>query len=127
MPFLQDGLAWLNEQMGQAAGVAITYRRGVDFLSFTADANAAWVGQTRFASNQMDGPRVEFGERDYLIVASFLANLGWFDEPREGDRIEETINGETVVFEIALPDTGEPAWRWSDPGQTRYRIHVKKV
>jgi hypothetical protein len=113
---------WLPDMEQRAAGVTggVTYTRGATVLTEVP----AVVGRTVFASNQMGGARVEFGDRDYLIAAADLT-LG---EPALGDRITETIDGAAVVFEIVTPDTGEPAYRWSD-GETRvtWRVHTKRV
>jgi len=110
--------SWLGTQAANAAGVSVTYVRGATELSLTAI-----VGRTVFSSINEGGPRVEFGDRDYLIEAADLT-LG---EPAIGDRIKETIDGVLTMFEVMTPNTGEPAYRWSDAAHTRWRIHVKKV
>ena len=111
--------AWLPAQLKLAAAVSVTYARGANSINLTPI-----VGRTVFASNMDGGARIEFGERDYLIFASDMASLG---VPAEGDRITEVIDGLTSVFEVVPPATGEPAWRWSDPGHTTYRIHMKRA
>jgi hypothetical protein len=120
---LFDKLAtWLPAQEQAIAGVSggVTYRRGATVLTGVP----AVVGRTAFSSNQLEGPRVEWGDRDYLIAAADLAAIG---EPAEGDEVEQTIGGVPVVFKVLPPGTGEPAWRWSD-GETRvtYRLHCKQ-
>lgn len=105
----------------QADGRSVTYTRGDSSLSLTA-----WLGRTlfsRLASPGVGGAAVEWGDRDYLVAVADLT-LG---EPALGDRITETINGTAVVFEVLTPDTGEPAWRYSDPTRTVWRIHTKRV
>jgi hypothetical protein len=105
--------------LAAAAGVSVTYSRtGQSSLTITAVP-----GRTVFSSNQDGGARIEFGDRDYLIEASALT----YGAPALGDRIAEVIDGVTTTFEIVTPNTGEPAWRWSDPSHTRWRIHTKKV
>lgn len=110
--------SWLGSSLTAAAGVSISYTRGATTLSL-----AAIVGRTVFRSNNDQGAVIQFGDRDYLIEASALT-LG---APALGDRIVETIDGVSSTFEVITPDTNEPAWRWSDPAQTRWRIHVKRV
>lgn len=45
--------------------------------------------------------------------------------PREGDLVTEVVGGVATEFAVrALP--GEDAWRWSDPGRTVLRVHVKQ-
>lgn len=125
MQLLNDMPGWLNGMLGQAAGVAVTYTRGATAIDITAASGQATVGRTAFASNRTGGARIEWGDRDYFIAAAAIAALG---EPAEGDKVTETINGVECVFKVLLPNTGEPAWRWSD-GETRttYRLHVKQV
>jgi hypothetical protein len=114
-----DARSMLSTGLKDAAGVSVTYSRtGQTSLSLTVVP-----GRTVFASNQDGGARIEFGDRDYLIVASELT----YGEPALGDRIAETIDSVTTTFEVQTPNTGEPAWRWSDPGHTRWRIHTKQV
>lgn len=109
----------LSTGLKNAAGVSVVYSRtGETSLNLTVVP-----GRTVFASNLDGGARIEFGDRDYLIDASDLT----YGEPSLGDRIAETIDGTTTTFEIVTPNTGEPAWRWSDPAHTRWRIHTKQV
>lgn len=126
MGLLNDAPAWLNGVLGQAAGVAVAYRRGATEIDITAESGQAWIGRTGFTSNREGAGvgRIEWGDRDYLLLPAAIATLG---EPKEGDRIAETVNGVGCVFEIMRPDTGEPAWRWSDAQRTRLRLHVKQV
>ena len=122
MSLMSRGQDWLNSKLQTAAGVSTVYTRGAYTLNLTP-----WVGRTVFASNLEGNARIEFGERDYLIPKVDLVLNGAATEPAIGDRITETVGGESKVFEIMRPSTGEPAWRWSDSSQTRYRIHVKRV
>ncbi len=110
---------WLPSLAQQAAGVTVLYTR-----SGTTRTITAVVGRTVFSSNLDGGPRIEFGDRDYLIEADELAAFG---DPVLGDRITEVIDGTTRVWEVKTPGTGEPAWRWSDPQHTRYRVHTVQV
>ena len=110
---------WLPGQAKQVAGVSVTYTRGATTRTITA-----LEGRTAFAAQPVEGPRIEFGDRDYLILATDLAALG---EPVLGDRISQAFAGQTEVYEVITPGTGDPAWRWSDPGHTIYRLHTKRV
>lgn len=110
---------WLPGMLQQAAGVGpVTYRRGAESITLEP-----WIGRTLFGSNAHNAARVEWGDRDYLIRVEELT-LG---EPQEGDRLLETINGVECVFRVAPPNTGEPAWRWSDATRAMYRLHVRQV
>ncbi|MBN9521084.1 hypothetical protein J0H58_21625 [bacterium] len=111
---------YLNAALPAALGGAVTYTRGAQQIP-VADAV---VGRTVFSSNQQGAARVEFGDRDYLIPVASLTALG---EPTAGDRITDVVNGVELTFQVQKPGTGEPAWRYSDPGRTTYRIHTKRV
>lgn len=120
MGLLDDGITLLNRLEESAAGVSVTYIRGAQTLDITAV-----VGRTAFAQTAPSpgGASLIIGDRDYLID---VADLTW-GEPAEGDRIEQTVNEVDCVFELMRPDTGEPAWRFSDPTRTKYRLHMKQV
>lgn len=121
MSLMSRGMDFLNRTLNAAAGVDVTYSRAAASVTLTAT-----VGRTVFRRNEQGGAAVEFGERDYLITAADLILSGVAVEPAEGDRITETINGVAVTFRV-VPVLGEPAWRWSDPSRTAYRVHVKRV
>lgn len=114
--------AMLNRRMKQTRGVTVTYSRaGVGSVTLTA-----WLGRTQ---DQADGQgvRVEYGDRDYLVEAADLVLGGSAVEPRDADRVTETINGVAVVFEVMPLNTGAAGWRWSDDARTCYRVHTKRV
>lgn len=121
MGLMSRGMSYLNRALKEAAGVTITYSRAAVSTSLTAV-----VGRTVFSRNIEGGAAIEFGDRDYLIAAADLTLSGVAVEPAKGDRAIETINGTAITFEC-IPPTGEPAWRWSDPSRTKYRIHMKRV
>ena len=116
-PMLRWGANWLAAQKQEWDSVEIEYVREGTPLSIVAE-----VGRTLFTSNLVNAARVEWGDRDYLILVADLT----FGEPVEGDRITEEINGDELTFEVVSPG-GEPAWRYSDPHRTRYRVHCKQV
>jgi hypothetical protein len=117
---------WLPEQMQRAAvsGNTLTLTLGVETIDLT---DIAWPGRTVFSSNVEGAARIEFGDRDYLVPATAIVFASDQIEPQIGMRFRETIEGVVRVFEVITPDTGEPAWRYSDPGLTVWRIHTKEV
>ena len=117
MGLLADGQTMLNRLLKTAGGVSIIYTRGAKSITMTAIP-----GRTVFASNMVDGARIEFGDRDYLIAVADLT----FGEPALGDRITEAVTDGTRIFEVMTPNTGEPAWRFSDQGRTLWRVHTKE-
>lgn len=117
----QKAKTWLPAQTEAAAGAPVAMTR-----SGTTATLTAVIGRTVYAVNRPDGARIEFGERDFLVTAAELvaANATW-TVPAVGDRF--VVSGETVTYECKPPATGEPAWRWSDPLKTTFRIHAVEV
>lgn len=115
MNLFDKAKTWLPAMLQSAAGSTVSYRRGATSITLTAV-----IGQTVFSSNVEGAARIERGDRDYLILVADLT-LG---VPRIGDRITDA-NG--LVFEVQTPETGEPAWRYSDPERAEYRLHMKRV
>src|SRR5574344_579045 len=72
-------------------------------------------GRTVFRQQNEYGAFVRTETRDFIVKRESLAA-----EPRKGDEIVD--GGKT--YEVLAPN-GEPAWRWSDPTHTAYRIHTK--
>ncbi len=119
---MSNAMTWLRGTLAEAAGVAITYTDGTYSVDLTP-----WIGRTVFGSTLDGAARVEWGDRDYLIPADLLILNGVVVKPAVGNRITETVNGTAKTYEVMRPATGEPAWRYSDPGETLLRIHVKRV
>lgn len=117
MTLMSRGQDFLNRKLKAAAGVDAVYSRGGTSLALTVT-----LGRTVFrqASMGQAGASIIWGDLDCLVTVADLVSLG---EPQAGDRI--VISQGT--FEAMVPETGEPAWRYSDPERTRYRIHWKKV
>ena len=121
MSLFSKAQTWLPAALQNAAGVDVTVSLNGQSASVTAV-----IGRTVYAVNRADGARVEFGERDFLITASDLvaANAAW-TTPSEGMRFE--VDGEDSVYECRPPNTGEPAFRYSDPQRETWRIHAVEV
>jgi hypothetical protein len=118
MTLFNRAKTWLSNALQQGAGEYVSYRRGD-----TITVVRVVVGRTVFRVDGDAGVRIEFGDRDYLIDKDEFP----YAEPAIGDRITETVGGQTAVYEVLEPGTGDPAWRWSDPQHQRYRIHTKRV
>jgi hypothetical protein len=117
---------WLADQMQAAAGVSVSYARAAGGAAISL---TPWVGRSGFTAEVEGGAYVQWGDRDYLIQRSDLTVSGSEVEPALGDRLTETINGVSHVFEVQTPKSGEPVagWRWSDQSRSVYRLHVKRV
>lgn len=87
----------------------------------------AWVGRTPFRVQDEGGSRLVWSDRDYMIPVEDLAIDGTRFQPAEGDWLEETLaSPEGVVKWVVRPYNNEPEWRFSDPGETVYRVHTKR-
>jgi len=72
-------------------------------------------GRTVFRQQNEYGTYIRTETRDFIVRCEQLSG-----EPQRGDEIE--YGGRR--YEVLAPN-GEPAWRWSDPLHTAYRIHTK--
>lgn len=120
--FLNRALAGGDSEHTGAAGVSVTYTRGATSFTTTAIPSSPLIDST---VEPTPGARWNDSERDYQIpIAALLAVV--IEEPAEGDRITETINGEATVWQVYRRDR-EPCWRWSDSQRTRARIHTRRA
>lgn len=114
--------SFLGRAMKDTFPAEITYTRGAETITITAS-----VGRTVFASQQDGKARVEFGEIDLVIDSADLVLGGVKSEPARGDRVGITLDGTAMTLELMIPQTREPAWRYSDPERKRIRLHLKRV
>jgi hypothetical protein len=122
------GQAMINRIFQDMEPVAVTYSRTVNG-SVRSASLTGWVGNTLFAGLTEQNVSVQWGELDMMIVAAdlILAPTTGLTTPHNGDRLAFSHAGVSMVFEIASPDTGEPAWRPEGQYRTRYRCHLKRV
>lgn len=113
--------AYLPAALENAAGVTVAISYGGN-----TGNTVAVIGRTVFSMNQPGRARIEYGQRDFLVTpANLVAAHASFTAPAVGMRF--TVSGESTVYECRQPDGIEPAWRWSDPQETTYRIHTVQV
>lgn len=117
MTLLGTGATWLLSQTQAAAGIAMTYVRGSDRTSITA-VRKARVERV----NDENGIPVVVRRHAIKVAVGDIAY-----EPRAGDRIEETLGGDSIAWEVLPPADGEPCFRWWDHAQTAYVIDVTQV
>jgi hypothetical protein len=77
---------------------------------------AATIGRTKAEADDGHVVRVEFTDRDFLILAADLVLNGQLSEPARGDLIREGPR----EFEVL-------DWRYSDPYRQTLRITTKHV
>ena len=107
---IRTGIDALRASQLAVLAVDATYRRGAEERRVKAV-----VGRTVFRTVNEYGAWVRTEARDFIIPSDQL-DL----EPQTGDEV--VFDG--GVYEVLAPN-GEPAWRWSDPYRTAYRIHTK--
>ncbi len=119
---LQKGAAWLAGKLRTHVSREVVYVRGG-----IRQTIPAVVGRTGYeVTDELGGVRLEYTDRDFLIVAEEYRAGGLLEEPQEGDRIEEAVGGATLVYEVA-PPPGRTAWRYDDPYRTMIRVHTKQI
>lgn len=84
------------------------------------------MGDSTYESDEAGPVQREWRSNDFMINADRLTLGGRF-EPEEGDSIEVTINGTVRTYEVMRPISTEPCFRYSNAGETRVRIHTKRV
>ena len=63
---------------------------------------------------------------DFLIPAADLVIGGESITPQRGDRVFILAGENVQEFEV-MPFGSDPAWIWSDPHQSMFRIHAKHI
>lgn len=122
MPLLQDGDVWLDDQMHQHAGRTVTFVRGQhETASFTAVAT-----EKVYEVIGRDGFAMHIESRDYHLPAASVLVNGSAVEPRNGDRIKETIGGVLQTFEVVPMGSDKPAAEARSDG-ARWLVHTKRV
>lgn len=108
---LAQGAAWLEAQRTKHLTREVIYVRGNDQVMVLAT-----IGRTRFETDDGTAVRVEYTDRDFLIVAADLVLAGQPTDPERGDLIRD----DGREFEVL-------DWRHSDPYRLTLRITTKYV
>lgn len=108
------------------AGETITYTRPSTAESIPLTATP---GQTDHEDFDASGFPVSVRSKDWLFDAAVLKLDGLnVTEPQRDDEIRWTDGNAAVHVYRVLPfGSGQREWRFSDPAETRLRIHSKKV
>lgn len=121
MDMLKTGQRWLRDRQRQYVARTVTYRRGG--LSVVLQATA---GRTEFEQATDYGIAMQSESRDFIVNAADLVLNGARIEPEVGDRIEETIDAVTHVYEV-MSLGGEQCFRSVDADYYALRIHTKRI
>ncbi|MGC1272625.1 MAG: hypothetical protein WBC44_02870 [Planctomycetaceae bacterium] len=106
---LAQGAAWLEQQRTRHLTTTVTYRRGTAQVEI-----AATIGRTRYETDDGTVARIEFTDRDFLVLAADLVLDGQAIEPTRGDVVREGMREFEVID-----------WRYSDPYRQTLRITTK--
>jgi len=118
---MQDGATWLGEQLQAAAGRSVTYRRGNRSATLTAVPS-----QHEYDVLDEDGFATKRQSYDFVVTAADLVLGSDTIEPRPGDRIDDTINGEERHFEL-MPLGDRPCCEWHDVTGIQLIVHCKRI
>lgn len=112
---LERGSRWLEQQRTQHCSRTVTYVRGAESVVVSAT-----IGRTAYETDDGTAVRVDYTDRDYLLLTTDLVLSGVLTMPQPGDRIRETEVDQVLVFEVI-------DWRFSDPYRQTFRIETKHV
>jgi hypothetical protein len=118
---LENGAAWLSQQLDQFASVEITYQRGNQSLTFPATK-----GRTSFEQVDANNVIAIIESRDFIVTAGRLVFAGQATNPNAGDRIIETRNGVQSIYEVNAFGNQQP-FRQCDPYGIKLRVHSKLI
>lgn len=122
----EKGMAQLRKRLKKNAGVNIIVTDNSG--NSVSLIQKSWTGVQAFRIEEDGRSRVEWSDKDFLIPVDELIIGGNLVEPEKGFRITQVFDNPvgTQVFEITAPNDEKP-WRYSDPQNTVYRIHTKRV
>ena len=122
MPNLfQRSATWLGGKLQTAAGRAVTYRQGSRYVSLTGvpyEQTGQVVDET--------GMLTTLTWMEWTLVADELVLNSEAVNPRSGDRITETLNGDANTWEV-LPVAGKKEWDWCDTSGLLIKVRTKRV
>lgn len=118
---LATGVAWLHQQREAKLVKSVTYCRGASQV--TIDATKA---KTDTQVVNAEGVEVRGQVDDWIIKPSELVIDGVTVFPQQGDRIRDTIDSQTVVYEVAKGPDGV-AWRYTDNFRLAIRVHTVRA
>lgn len=119
------GASILTAKLIKHGSIDAVYARGYEFVNVKAILGSKLLR----VDDGMGGLRIQWTDMDVLITKSDLAFLDVLDPPNpdRGDYFFLTIPyADQQTFEV-FPIGSEPAWRWADPFQNLYRIHLKYI
>ena len=118
---LEQASAWLDGMRAKHMARPVTYCRGEESVEVQAT-----LGRTVFEIADAYGVVEQSESRDFLMPAADLVLGDAVTLPERGDRIRETEDGKTFVYEVMAPGK-EPHYRFRDVYRRTLRIHTRQV
>ncbi len=112
---LQTGSRWLEQRRTEHCTQDVVYVRGAESVPVKAT-----IGRTQYETDNDQTVRIDFTDRDFLILAVDLVLGGRNVTPKPGDRVRETHGVQTLIFEVI-------DWRFSDPYRQTLRLATKYI
>ena len=116
---LNDGVAWLMEQLLALEGEAVTYRRGTTTGSIGMIFSNPSTPQT-----DTKGITFQHSGADFQCRSADLMLSGAAITPAPGDKIDRTVSGQTQTYEVQPKGDGEQPYTLI---AGKFRIHTKLV
>lgn len=108
------GAAYLAARLKSAASSSVAYVRGT-----SSGVVRATVAKSMFQTADANGIVESWESRDFIVAVADLP----FGEPRRGDKIVETLNGNNVTYEVTSP-RGVPIFHYGDSFRNTVRVHT---
>lgn len=121
MGVFQDAIKAGLRAINDLAAVDIVYIRGESSIEVKAV-----VGRSPQTVNDEGGLLIDIDSRPYMVMVEDLVIDDAATVPMRGDRIQQTIDGEDLLFEV-LPTPGKQESQYSDAGRTQFRINTKRI
>lgn len=118
---MQNAAGWFAARMAQVAGRSVTYRRGAKTASLTG-----WVDSHTYQVYDGDGILTNYVADDWTFKVSSMLFGTETIIPQPGDRIEETLNSTSLVWEV-MPVSGTTPYEWLDTSNTMVVVHTKRL
>jgi hypothetical protein len=116
-----NSMSWFNAAMGGNAAVAVIYQRGLKQVPWDATPDGTeWMSQS--------ADTVEtWKSRDYVGDPAVLIAGGISMPPLEGDKVIESIGGQSVTHEAVSGNSGQVFAFEGNSGEQRVRVHTKEL
>lgn len=123
---MQDSAAWLGGQMNEAAGIEVILARRSGVQTLTSEPITGTISRHDYDDYDAQGLPLIVEAWDWSFTATDVLLDGVQVEPRNGDRLAATINGEAQVYEVG-PVARRKACEKKDSTGIRILVRTKRV